>query len=125
MVVGKFSLNGKIVDVTGAGSGINLAFAKSAEAQGAKSIIADLRLAEDAQQFVAQTQCNYTVVFVRCDVTRRADLEDLVVQSEKQWGDVSDVYVTGAGAFEPDWSSFWDDTEDDGYKQVEINVNHP
>ena len=23
------------------------------------------------------------------------------------------------------WSNFWDDTEGDGYSQVDINVNHP
>ena len=101
MVVGKFSLDGKIAVVTGAGSGINLAFAKSAEAQGAKVILGDLRLTEDAQRFVAQAQSKDTVVFVRCDVTKRADLEGLVVQSEQKWGAVPDVYVAGAGVFEP------------------------
>ena len=36
-----------------------------------------------------------------------------------------DFYGICAGLFEPPFSNFWDDTESDGYKQVEVNVSHP
>ncbi|CAK7235101.1 hypothetical protein SEUCBS140593_009168 [Sporothrix eucalyptigena] len=123
MVVGAFPLDGKIAVVTGAGSGINLAFAKQAVAQGARVVIADIQLTDDAKAFLAANE--KSVVFAKTDVTKRADLENTVTQAQTSFGDVPDVYIAGAGVFEPDWSSFWDDTEDDGYKQVEINVNHP
>ncbi|KAL1889068.1 hypothetical protein Sste5346_009133 [Sporothrix stenoceras] len=123
MVVGAFPLSGKIAVVTGAGSGINLAFAKQAVEQGARVVIADLNLTDNAKAFAAANE--KSVVFAKTDVTKRADLENTVTVAEKTFGDVPDVYIAGAGIFEPDWSSFWDDTEDDGYKQVDVNVNHP
>jgi hypothetical protein len=49
----------------------------------------------------------------------------LIKISENKFGDVPDVYVAGAGVFEPSWSNFWDDTEDESYKTARINVNHP
>ncbi|KJR79826.1 uncharacterized protein SPSK_00062 [Sporothrix schenckii 1099-18] len=123
MVVGAFPLSGKIAVVTGAGSGINLAFAKQAVEQGARVVVADLTLTDDAKAFAAAHE--KSVVFAKTDVTKRADLENTVAVAQSTFGDVPDVYIAGAGVFEPDWSSFWDDTEDDGYKQVEVNVNHP
>ncbi|CAK7244581.1 MAG: hypothetical protein STHCBS139747_006125 [Sporothrix thermara] len=123
MVVGAFPLAGKIAVVTGAGSGINLAFAKQAVTQGARVIMADIQMTDDAKAFAAANEKN--ALFVRTDVTKRAELENTVVQAEKAFGDVPDVYIAGAGVFEPDWSSFWDDTEEDGYKQVDVNVTHP
>jgi hypothetical protein len=44
---------------------------------------------------------------------------------EEKWNDVPDFYGICAGLFEPPFSNFWDDTEDSGYKQVEVNVSHP
>jgi NAD(P)-dependent dehydrogenase (short-subunit alcohol dehydrogenase family) len=44
----------------------------------------------------------------------------------------SNLYVSWCGAFnnpstdiEKSWSNFWDDTEDDRYAEVDININHP
>lgn len=34
-------------------------------------------------------------------------------------------WLTNHGTSLQTWSNFWDDTEVDGYKQVDINVNHP
>lgn len=36
-----------------------------------------------------------------------------------------DVYVPCAGVFEPPWSNFWDDNEDEVYQMIQINTNHP
>ncbi|RDW94818.1 NAD(P)-binding Rossmann-fold containing protein-14 [Coleophoma crateriformis] len=124
MPLGHFPLNGKIAVVTGAGSGINLSFAKLAIEQGARVVIADLKLTKEGEAFVKETNSR-SVVFTKCDVTKRADLENLVQSSLDAFQDVPDVWVAGAGVFEPSWSNFWDDTEDDGYSQVDINVTHP
>lgn len=94
-------MSGKIAVVTGAGSGINLAFAKLSEQRGAKIVIADLKLTDDAEDFVKGSETKGTVISVHCDVTKRADLENLVQESEKQFGDVPDVWIAGAGVFEP------------------------
>ena len=140
MSFGDFPLKGKIAVVTGAGSGINLSFAQFAVQQGARVIVADVKLTEDGEKFMKNDGAK-AAVFTKCDVTNRSNLENLIRVSEKEFGDVPDVYVAGAGVFEPvcisnstpenlltrwqSWSNFWDDTEEDGYAQVNININHP
>ncbi|KAF2186195.1 NAD(P)-binding protein [Zopfia rhizophila CBS 207.26] len=119
MAVGDLSLQGKIVVVTGGGSGMHLAFSKLAHAEGAKVIIADLRLGPESENLSPE------IVFQSTDVRKWSDLRNLVEVSKEKFGDVPDVYVAGAGVFEPDWSNFWDDTEDQRYAAVDINVNHP
>ncbi|KAH0537501.1 hypothetical protein FGG08_005719 [Glutinoglossum americanum] len=121
--VGDFPLEGKIVVVTGAGSGINLAFVRLAHTKGARIIIADLRLTKDAEDFLATVKD--TVIFQPCDVTKRDDLETLITVSQNTFSDIPDVYVAGAGVFDPKHSNFWDDTEDDGYASLGVNLVHP
>lgn len=123
MPCGAIDLKDKIVVVTGGGSGINLAFARLALSRGARLLIGDLKLTDEAQAFVAASPGR--VLFTQCDVSKRSDLENLVVESRKQFGSTPDVYVAGAGVFEPPWSSWWDDTEEDNYAQFSINALHP
>jgi hypothetical protein len=42
-----------------------------------------------------------TVVFQKTDVAKWAELKNLIKVSEVNFGDVPDVYVAGAGVFEP------------------------
>jgi len=100
MTVGSFPLKGKIAVVTGGGSGINLSFAQLAVQAGARVIIADLKLTREGETFMS-SQNSKTAVFVKTDVSKRADLENLITVSEKEFGDVPDVYIAGAGVFEP------------------------
>ena len=99
-----FPLSSKIAVITGGGSGINLCFARLATTQGAQVLLADLELTADAEEFVKQSNRHdgtSSAVFTRCDVTKRSDLENLVAVSLETWGDVPDVWVAGAGVFEP------------------------
>ncbi|OAG43661.1 hypothetical protein AYO21_02247 [Fonsecaea monophora] len=111
MSVGEFPVKGKIVVVTGGGSGICLAFVKLAVQQGAQVLIGDLKLGPEAAAFATSAGPD-VVKFVKCDVTDWRDLENLIVVSEREFGDVPDVYVPGAGVFEP-------------YAQLDINLAHP
>ncbi len=63
-------------------------------------MIADLKLTQDGEKFVNGEGAK-TAVFTKCDVTKRAELENLIKVSEKRFGDVPDVYIAGAGVFEP------------------------
>ncbi|KAJ5713997.1 NAD(P)-binding protein [Penicillium malachiteum] len=55
-----------------------------------------------------------------------ADLQlGLIAISVSIWNDVPDIYIAGAGVFEPKWSSFWQDPENETYDSIAINVNHP
>ncbi|RFU28326.1 hypothetical protein B7463_g8011, partial [Scytalidium lignicola] len=141
MAVGNFPLGGKIVIVTGGGSGINLAFVKLVLEKGARVVVADLSLSDEARGFISTSNKEgEVVVFQRCDVSNWGELESLIPFAEKQFGLVPDVYIAGAGVFEPvniisqtcppfaDKNlepHFWTNTEKSGYKVVDINLNHP
>lgn len=79
-------------------AGINLAFTRLAASHGAKCIIADLRLTPEASAYIATAP---NVIFTKCDVTQWADLQNLITVSKEKFGDVPDIYVPGAGVFEP------------------------
>ncbi|WPG99277.1 Hypothetical protein R9X50_00209000 [Acrodontium crateriforme] len=125
MVVGDFSLKGKIAVVTGGGSGINLEFVRLALQSDCRVLVADLRLTRDAEKLVSNS--GGKAAFTPCDVSKWSDLESLPARVSKVFGNdaIADVWVAGAGVFEPPWSAFLEDTETENYKQLRINVDHP
>lgn len=128
--VGDFDVKDKILAITGGGSGIGLSFAKQFHAKGGRVLIGDLKLTPEAEAFLHATEASPrpgSVVFQACDVTRWQDLRALISASVRELGDVPDVYCPCAGVFEPPWSNFWDDAEDeDGhYAAMRINAEHP
>jgi len=123
MVVGDVSLAGKICVVTGGGSGINLAFVRLALSQAARCLICDLKLTAEAQTLVNASPT--ALAFMTCDVASWSDLDSIPSEVEKAFGGVADIWIAGAGVFEPKWSSFFHDTETDHYKTLQINAEHP
>ena len=119
-----FPLSNKIVLITGGGSGIGLAFAQHCHQNGARVLIGDLQLNAEAQAYLS-SHPKTEISFETCDVTSWKSLYNSISSSIKTFGDVPDVYAPIAGVFEPRWSNFWDDSEADAYKAVQINVNHP
>lgn len=127
-LLGHFPLKGKIAVVTGGGSGINLAFCTQIQAAGCSVLIADLQLTDAAQALIDDSAARAArVVFTRCDVASWADLRALVPAAVALLGDIPDIYVGGAGVFDPPWSNFWDDSEDAAgrYAALDINLAHP
>lgn len=124
--VGDFNLKDKIVLVTGGGSGIGLSFVKLCHSKGAKILIGDLKLTSEADDFIKKTG-DGSVLFTQCDVSDWKALRRLITTSVEKFGEVPDVYAPVAGIFEPPWSNFWDDSEEDSgsYKTMKINVDHP
>lgn len=126
--VGDFPVKDKVLLITGGGSGIGLAFAKQFHSQGGRVLIGDLKLTPDAEVFLHASEASSrpgSVVFQRCDVTNWQELRALVSVSVREFGEVPDVYCPCAGVFEPPWSNFWDDAEDERYATMQINVEHP
>lgn len=144
MVVGDFPLAGKIVVVTGGGSGdlhcpqaqrifsndlpgICLSFVKLALASQAKVLIADIKLLKEAEDLVRSPEAAGRVAYATCDVCKWDQLDRLPAEVESTFGEgaVTDVWVAGAGVFEPNLSSFFMDNEDDCYRAMRINAEHP
>jgi len=116
-------LDGKILLVTGGASGIGLSVTKQAHALGTRVLVADITTTTDFDTFVAGKP---NILYVQTDVTRWADFDKLFGECEKRWDDVPDAYAICAGLFDPPFSNFWLDPEQDkGYMQVDVNVNHP
>jgi hypothetical protein len=104
-------------------TGIGLAVTKQAHDLGAKLVVADLKTTPDFDSF-AQGKDN--VLYVQADVAHWPDFDKIFAACTDKWNDVPDAYAICAGLFEPPFSNFWDDPEQDsGYKQVDVNVNHP
>ena len=62
-----------------------------------------------------------------CDVSKWSNLEAIPSAVAKAFGKgaVADVWVAGAGIFEPKWSSFVYDQEKEFFIQMRINAEHP
>ncbi|KAJ5524478.1 hypothetical protein N7494_011128 [Penicillium frequentans] len=128
------SVKGRTAIITGAGSGINLAFAKLLVENGCNIVIADLALRPEAKVLVDKhTSGPVRAVFQQTDVTDWIQLERMFEVAEREFGTI-DIVCPGAGIYEPHWTNFWrppgstasKDSRDSGrYALVDINITHP
>ncbi|KAF9891235.1 hypothetical protein FE257_004799 [Aspergillus nanangensis] len=131
-----FSVQGRSAIVTGAGSGINLSFAKLLLENGCNVLIADLALRPEAKLVVDQYSAPSSrskAVFQQTDVTDWKQLERMFEVAEKEFGEL-DIVCPGAGIYEPHWTNFWRppgtpdsrDAQHGGrYALLDINLTHP
>ncbi|KAI0593177.1 short-chain dehydrogenase [Biscogniauxia sp. FL1348] len=129
-----FSVSGKTAIVTGAGSGICLAFASLLLSRGCNVVLADLSLRPEAQQLLSAHSSSPRAIFVETDVRSWAALSRLVQRALDEFGGF-DVLCPGAGVYEPPWSNFWHppgsaasrdgDSDSDRYALLDINLTHP
>ncbi|KAL9043942.1 MAG: hypothetical protein Q9214_002887 [Letrouitia sp. 1 TL-2023] len=131
------SLGGKTAIVTGAGSGINLAFARLLLERGCNVLIADLALRPEADDVIAchshKSHTAARAIFQQTDVREWSQLERMFRTATEEFGRV-DVVCPGAGVYEPLFSSFWhppgidpslDSATSSRYAILDINLTHP
>jgi uncharacterized oxidoreductase len=82
----------KVVLVTGGGSGIGLALARSFAALGHDVVVCG----RDAERLSAATSSTARLRPIRCDVTDAADVADLLAEVDRRFGHL-DVLVNNAG----------------------------
>jgi NADP-dependent 3-hydroxy acid dehydrogenase YdfG len=87
---------GKVIVITGAGSGFGRSLAEMTAAMGARVLACDVDGEAATATADAITGGGGEAVAVRADVTRRADLDDVVRTAVERWSSV-DVLVNNAG----------------------------
>ena len=98
------SIQGKTAIVTGAGSGINLAFAQQLLDGGCNVLFADVSLRPEAQQVLAAHANSQPslgrAVFQETDVRDWKQLQRMFERAEAEFGEVQ-IVCPGAGVYEP------------------------
>ncbi|KAF9885390.1 hypothetical protein FE257_013008 [Aspergillus nanangensis] len=124
-------LHGAIALITGAGSGINFAFARILHARGWNVVIADLRLRPENEAHVGAINHDAEpngprIVFQETDVTDWKHLDRAFDRVEHEFGTTADLVCAGAGVYEPPATGFWADRGPDShYKILDVNLLHP
>jgi NAD(P)-dependent dehydrogenase (short-subunit alcohol dehydrogenase family) len=88
--------DGKVALITGATSGIGKATAIAFARQGAKLVICGRREDEGAETVRLIEQAGSEGIFMRCDVTKSADVEELLDRTDKAFGRL-DIAFNNAG----------------------------
>ncbi|KAF2167121.1 hypothetical protein M409DRAFT_66182 [Zasmidium cellare ATCC 36951] len=124
-------IEGKTALVTGAGSGICLAFAQQLLQKRCNVVIADLVLQPDAEETINKHSSGKPrAVFIKTDVTDWTQLQTVFDKTIDEFGSL-DIVCPGAGIFEPPSSTFWnypspvDTAVASSYKTLDINLQSP
>jgi len=105
------SIKGKVCVITGASSGIGKVIVERLAKEGAKFVLAARR--ENILEEIKQSLANKDdVLCVKCDVTKQAELENLVAAANKKFGRI-DVLINAAGVSSqyPFWEQPLEDIE--------------
>lgn len=86
-------LKDQIAIVTGGGSGFGRGICESYAREGARVVVADINEA-GAQE--TASAIGSAAIAVKCDVTQRGDIENVIKEAETQFGDI-DIVVNNAG----------------------------
>lgn len=113
------NLTGKAAIVTGAGRGLGWAIALRLAEEGAKVAIADIDLKSAQEKAEATRKTGRESMAVKADVSRWAEVQDLIKQVVAQFGRI-DILVNNAGILGPYYSV--DEYPEEIWNQV-ISVN--
>ncbi len=113
-------LEGKVAIVTGASRGIGRAIAERFAAEGATVVVNYVSAAGEAKKVVDRIkQAGGDAVAVRGDVSKSADVKELVAAAVRQYGRV-DILVNNAGVMVT--KAALDATEDDWDRTIDVNL---
>ncbi|KAI3894408.1 hypothetical protein MKX03_016914 [Papaver bracteatum] len=114
-------LHGKVAIITGGASGIGESTARLFVRHGAKVVIADIQ--DDLGQSVCKDvdPAGQTISYIHCDVTKEADVENLVRSTMENYGKL-DIMYNNAGISGELGSSIADTNFEDFKRVLDVNV---
>ena len=114
-------LAGKVAIVTGGGSGIGRGIVLAMAQEGARIAIPDIQ-AENAEKVVGELKgLGREAIAMRTDVTRAADVADMIERTKDAFGQV-DILVNNAGAASAPGMPFTNNSEEDWDRTFAVNV---
>jgi len=112
-------LKGKVAIITGARRGMGKSHALALTKAGAKVVVVDISL-EDCQKVVKEIEkAKGEAIAVKCDVTKKEEVEKMVEAAVKKWGRV-DILVNNAGICQ--FKPFLELTEEEWDRTLDINL---
>ena len=103
---------GKVAVITGAANGIGRAIAERCVREGTKTVLADIDDADLAKAESELKTLGGTVLGVKTDVSKRADVEQLARRTLEAFGQVHLLFNNaGVGAGGAAWEATWNDWE--------------
>jgi NAD(P)-dependent dehydrogenase (short-subunit alcohol dehydrogenase family) len=118
----RFSLEGRVALVTGAGTGLGARFVQALASAGAKVVCAARRLDRVEASATAVTDAGGQAMSVALDVTNVKSINMALDEIEKKFGTV-DILVNNAGLSDP--TSLTEMTEHQWSSVMDVNLNGP
>ncbi len=98
-------LDGKVAFITGGGGGIGRATARRFTEEGAKVVVADIDIARGEAAAVAaraSAQHGGDAAFIRCDITKRADVRAAIAETVARFGKLNVLHNNAGGSMPAD-----------------------
>lgn len=115
-------VDGKVIIITGAGSGVGLAACLLFAEHGGKIVAADINVESVEQAAAAVTSRGGNAIAVQCDVTRAESVDELVRAAIDHYGRL-DVMYNNAGITTQPGQTFMDASDQDMARLTAVNIN--